>query len=434
MLKKLKQLAGKTRQLLSSVDNMLWIWAVVMAAGLLLFYLLINFPGRGTTLVFAQWWEEDLEAGVLENLVNDFEEQYPGIRIQLEKKSRGEIETMLSGDDEVSGKKKRRTADIVSVEGDWADDPEYGLVSFGETWVQKKSLYAPKDFLTLGSPDETDIRALPVISFINPLFYNIELLTAAGFDRPPKNQTEFLSYVQSITKPDRGIYGAVLALGEKKSYSISRHILSWIWSAGILRDGDAFDFNSRQVVESLSFLNQLKPYLYPDLFGIDEQARLEIFIEGKAGMMIGSVSDVKRLQKQAKQNFNITTIPGPALYIGKPVFALSSWYIGISAESRNQEEADAFIGFLLEHASQLADGVFAVPGNGDRNTDLVKTDPYYSKAYDMYDAGEMVREVYGTGRIRKLNAVIYEELKRMFEGRSPEDTAAAIQSRWETIQ
>jgi multiple sugar transport system substrate-binding protein len=122
------------------------------------------------------------------------------------------------------------------------------------------------------------------------------------------------------------------------------------------------------------------------------------------------------------------------LYIGKPVFALSSWYAGINAESKKQEEASAFIAFLLEHASELAAGAFAVPGNGDRNTDLIKTDPYYSKAYDMYDAGEMVREVYGTGRIRELNAVIYEELKRMFEGRSPEDTAAAIQDRWEKIQ
>ncbi|MDR2143392.1 MAG: extracellular solute-binding protein, partial [Treponema sp.] len=258
----------------------------------------------------------------------------------------------------------------------------------------------------------------------------IELLKAAGFDRPPKNQTEFLSYVQSITKPDREIYGAVLALGGENPHGISRHILSWIWSAGVLRDGESFDFTSKQVVGSLSFLNQLKPYLYPDSFGIDEDARLKIFSEGKAGMMIGSVSDVKKLRKQMKQNFNITTIPGPALYVGKPVFALSSWYVGIGAESKKQEEASAFIAFLLEHASELAAGAFAVPGSGDRNAELAQSDPSYSKAYDMYDGSEMVQELYGTGRIRELNSVIYEELKLMFEGRSPEETAAAMQNRW----
>jgi hypothetical protein len=63
----------------------------------------------------------------------------------------------------------------------------------------------------------------------------------------------------------------------------------------------------------------------------------------------------------------------------------------------------------------------------------VNTDPYYSKAYDMFDAAEMVRELYGTGRAKKLNAVIYEELKRMSEGQSPEETASAIQSRWGKI-
>ncbi|MDR2048398.1 MAG: extracellular solute-binding protein [Treponema sp.] len=432
LLTKLKQLAEKIQKTLSSADNMLWLWAVIAAAALLLFYLLTGVPGKGSTLVFAQWWEDELEEGVLEKLVKDFEEEHPGIKVQLEKKSRQEIKAALSGAEEQVRGKKRRSADIFSVEGGWADDAGGGLAALDESLFLKKSPYTPRNFLPPPSPEETGNRALPVISFINPLFYNIELLRTAGFDRPPKNQTEFLSYVQAITKPERGIYGAVLALGEENSLGISRHVLSWIWSAGI-QDG-AFDFGSKQVVESLAFLNQLKPYLYPDFFSTDEETRLDIFIGGKAGMMIGSVSDVKKLRERMKQDFSITTIPGPALYVGKPVFALSSWYAGIGAESEKREEATEFIAFLLEHASELADGAFAVPGNGDRNPELINTDPYYSKAYDMYDAGEMVRELYGTGRARKLNAVIYEELKRMFEGQSPENTAAAIQSRWENIQ
>jgi multiple sugar transport system substrate-binding protein len=438
MLKKLKQLAGKTQKTLSSADNMLWLWAVIAVAALLLFCLLTGVPGKGTTLVFAQWWEDDLEAGVLEKLVEDFEAEHPGIKIQLEKKSRREIKAALSGtENQAQGKKKRRSADIFSVEGGWADDAKYGLAPLSATLISAlgTTMFGATTFgetspATPPFSGETENRALPVISFINPLFYNIDLLKAAGFDRPPKNQTEFLSYVQAITKPDHGIYGAVFALGEENSSGISRHILSWIWSAGI-RNGEAFDFSSKQVVEALAFLKQLKPYLYPDCFNIDEEARLNIFIEGKAGMMIGSVSDVKKVRERMEQNFNITTIPGPALYVGKPVFALSSWYAGIAAESTQQEEAAEFIGFLLEHASELATGAFAVPGNGDRNTELVNTDPYYSKAYDMFDAAEMVRELYGTGRAKKLNAVIYGELKRMFEGQSPEAAAVAIQSRWQ---
>ncbi|MDR0402698.1 MAG: extracellular solute-binding protein [Treponema sp.] len=436
MLKKIMRIAGKIQQTLSSADNMLWIWAVIAVSGLLLFYLLTGIPGRGTTLVFSQWWEDELEAGVLEKLVKDFEEEHPGITVRLEKKSRQEIRAALSGtDDQARGKKKRQNADIFSVEGGWADDAEYGLApldALDQALPEKKASNAPRDFLPPDFAAGTEARALPVISLINPLFYNIEMLQSAGFDRPPKNRTEFLSYVQAITKPDQGVYGAVLALGEENPLGISRHILSWIWSAGG-REGDSFDFGSRQVVESLVFLNQLKPYLYPGFFGLDEEDRLKIFAEEKAGMMIGSVSDVRNLRDQMKQNFNITTIPSPALYVGKPVFALSSWYVGISAESTNREEAAEFIGFLLERTSELAAGAFAVPGSGARNADLVNTDPYYSKAYDMYDAGEMVRELYGTGRTEKLNAVIYEELKRMFDGQSPEDTAAAIQSRWENI-
>jgi multiple sugar transport system substrate-binding protein len=407
-----------------------------MAAALLLFYLVAGLPGRGTTLVFSQWWENELDDGVLKKLTADFEEQHPGIKIQVEKKSRQEIKAMLFGvDDEPKGKKKRKTADIFSIEGSWADETGHSLASPGiqKTPRQKNPLNASQDFLPPGPPGKTDNGFVPVISFINSLFYNIDLLREAGFDRPPKNQVEFLSYVQAITKPGEGIYGAVFALGDENSHAISRHILSWIWSAGILRGEDTFDFTSERVIESFRFLNQLKPYLFPDPFETDEQTKFEIFRQGKAGMMIGTVLDVKTLRAEMTHEFSITTIPGPASYVGKPVFPLSSWYVGINAESENREEAETFIAFLLEHASELASGAFAIPGGGDRDPDLVQNDPYYSKAYDMYDAGEMIREVYGTGRIRKLNSVIYEETKRMFEGRSPEDTAAAIQERWETI-
>jgi hypothetical protein len=50
----------------------------------------------------------------------------------------------------------------------------------------------------------------------------------------------------------------------------------------------------------------------------------------------------------------------------------------------------------------------------------------------MYDAGEMVREMYGNSRVSTLNNIIAGEIKKMFSGsQTPEETAAAIQTRWE---
>jgi multiple sugar transport system substrate-binding protein len=403
---------AKPRKQISS-DKKLWIWAVVMTAGLLVFWILTrgNLPAViDRTLVFAQWWEDELEEGVLEALAEDFERQNPGFKIRLERKSRDEVKALIAGTPADAKARKKKGADIYSLEGFWLNDLADNL-------------------LPLNAVDGEN-RALPVISFINPLFYNIGLLKAAGFNRPPKNQAELLAYAQAIA--NSGKYGAILALGGDNPDSVNRQLLSWIWPAALIRSengGDAFQFTSKAVVETLSFLNQLKPFLYPAPFAVTEETRLAVFTDGKAAMMIGPVSDIAAIRKKTNNEFGITTIPAPAAYVGKPVFSLSTWYAGIAADSGQPEKAAAFTAFLAERASLLARSAFAVPGSGKRDSELTKTDPLYSKACDMYDAGEMVRE---TGRARALNAVIYEEVKRMFEGvQTPEETAAAIQRRWE---
>jgi multiple sugar transport system substrate-binding protein len=407
-----------------STDKTLWIWAIAMSVGLLVFYLLIDRVMAGSPLVFSQWWEDELDKVALEKIIQEFEDENPGIRVRLEKRSRAEISELLLAGVPANGRRKDPLPDVFSIEGAWADDLKDSLKPLdGISGLSA----GPGLGLTPGD------RALPVISFINPLFYNIKLLQESGFDRPPKNQTEFLSYAQAITKPEQGMYGVGFGLEENDPHSVSRYILSWIWAGGIYSDleGD-FNFNIPQVVAVFNFLNELKPYLYPDPFSMTEEEKLKAFVDGKIGMTIGSVSEIKKIRAGDRQNFGITTIPSPPPpYVGMPVFALSSWYIGISGESKKPEEAEKFAAFLIGRAPRLAAGAFAVPGNGERDPELARTDPFYTKAFDMYDAGKMVREIYGEGRIKELNTIIYEETKRMFAGLSPEETAAAIQSRWE---
>jgi multiple sugar transport system substrate-binding protein len=398
-----------------SADKVLWIWAVMMIAGLFLFKLVSgNLPGMSTTLVFAQWWEEELDEATLANLTAEFEAQNPGVSVLLERKSWIEIRELLEMEDD---KKKEGAPDLFSI------DP-YAIYDLKDTTLS----------VLLGSGEAVN-GAWPVISFISPLFYNIELLQAAGFDRPPKNQTEFVSYAQRINQNGNGVYGAGLALGDNEPRSVSRHLLSWIWAAaGNPQTSDTLEFNSKQIVAALTFLNQLKPGLYPSPFTLNEAELLTAFSEGKIGMMIGSIADARMLKEKMSGNFGITTIPGPASYERKPVFPLSVWYAGINRQTEHPEEAQKFISFLMEKEGILAAAAYAVPGNGRRNPELSKNDPHYAKAFDMYEAGEMVKELYGSPKAAKLNGIIREEVKRMFEGlQSPAEAAEALQLRWENL-
>ncbi|MDR2700891.1 MAG: ABC transporter substrate-binding protein [Spirochaetaceae bacterium] len=386
----------------------LWIWALALIAGIFLFRFFYGPPvvPKITTLVFAQWWEGELEGNILAEIAAEFEAANPGVTVILEKKNWDEIRKSL---EEGEG------PDIFSV------DP------FAVYELERASLLAE-----IAEGGERAGNILPVISFINPLFYNIELLRNAGFDRPPKNQTEFLSYALRV-KESGGVYGAGLALGGG-THSISRHILSWIWaSATNPESAGTFSFNTKEVIGAFDFLNKLKSSLYPNPFSLTEEELLKAFGEGKVGMMIGSTAYIKKI-KSGPIGFGVTTIPGSESYIKKPVFLLTEWYLGINRQSVFQDEARQFAAFLAQKAEGIASAAYAIPGNGSRSRELPRGDLFYSKAFDMYEAGEMVRELYASPDISALNSVIRKEVEQMFwEMKTPEQCAQAIQAEWEKI-
>ena len=400
-----------------SAGTVLWIWALTMIAGIFLFKTLNkNSREKKVTLTFATWWEDELEEETFSALTAEYERLNQGVTIKLEKKSWNEIEDLLNGKAVIKennkNAQKQTPPDIFSI------DP----YAIGE--LEKNSTLAAP-----GTDKDPAGNVVSIIAFINPLYYNIDLLEAAGFDRPPKNQTEFLSYVQRLK--ETGVAGAGLALSDPRS--VNRQLLSWIWAAAGNPASSQFSFTSKDVIDTLIFLNLLKQNLYANPFDLSEADLLDAFSKGKIGMMIGSVQDVKKL-KSTKINFSITTIPAPVSYTKKPVFPLTVWYAGIYSKTEYPGKAKDFISFLKKKSEDIANAAYAVPGSGTLNRELSKSDPYYAKAFDMYEAGEMVRELYSSPNIKELNSVILNEVRLMFLGsKTPQECAGAIQRDWERL-
>lgn len=410
----LKKLLGALKRL--SAGTVLLIWALTMIAGVFLYKILNrNKPGKEVSLNFATWWEDELEGEVISSLAAEYEALNPGITIRLEKKSWDEILELLEGKavpENSRNAQKPGTPDIFSI------DP-YAIYE-----LEKNSHLA-----ALESGRDFSGNVVSIISFINPLYYNIELLEAAGFDRPPKNQTEFLSYVQRLR--ETGVHGMGLALSDSRS--VSRQLLSWIWAATGNPASSPFNFTSKDAVDTLTFLNQLKQNLYANPFELSEAELLDAFGNGKIGMMIGSVKDVKDLKK-TKINFSITTIPAPVSYTKRPVFPLTVWYAGVNSGTAFPEEAKDFVSYLKKKAGDIAAAAYAVPGSGMLNREQSRNDPYYAKAFDMYEAGEMIRELYNTPNIKELNSIILREVRLMFQGnKTPQECAEAMQREWENL-
>ncbi|MDR0452714.1 MAG: extracellular solute-binding protein [Treponema sp.] len=378
-------------------------------------------------LVFTQWWDQSLGEGVLEGLIGEFESQNPDIQITLDTRPYSEIRELLTREgDPPDG----QAGDILGLDPLWFKEaalterleplPQYG-----------KAGGNPGGFYT-GEETPYGEWGRPLVSFMMPLFYNIDLLEKAGFDRPPKNHADFAAYAEALTAPDR--YGFAIALSPEDPQGLYRDILPWIpLPASPAGRGGETRAGAAEIAEAFKFLNGLRENgsLAPDSFAKTGKDRIEEFTAGRVAMIIASMADA-RLLCGAGFNCGITAIPLRDAYAGKPLYALDQWYAGVSRDSKSKDEALLFISFLAERASALSDQSGAIPWNINAGDSYAGEYPLLSKAYDIYYAGETRTEYAENWKPSLFEKIITEELRKVFEaGRIPEEAARAVEQRLE---
>ncbi|MFP3042429.1 extracellular solute-binding protein [Treponema primitia] len=418
---------------IKKIDLTLLVLALVLLAVGFLFTLLIKkvnpVQKKNTVLVFTQWWQDETEAETFSVLKTDFETLNPGVTIQLDNRPYAEILSALRSH-EVSP----LNSDILGLDPLWFED----LIR--QDLLEELDAYNPSENPSPPAvPDQGYGKwGRHLISFTSPLFYNIELLQSAGFDRPPKSRAEILTYARSVTDKSAGQYALALALSPENPRGVYRDLFSWIWasSPAMTREGRP-DFSARAITGTLAFLKQLRQeeFLLPGTFTRTDAEKREDFIQGRSAMMIASVADIHVLRERMGESaFGITAIPGESSFGGKPVLGLTGWYLGIPRSSKHKDEAWAFLSFLLEQGAFIAEKAHAVPGSRGNAIDFITGDHLYAKAYDMYTVGETVQEFTGVRRVDEFETLVREQVYALFEkDQSPEETAKHIQQRWEEL-
>jgi multiple sugar transport system substrate-binding protein len=360
-------------------------------------------------LTFTQYWHDDLESGVLDWLIGEFQKQYPLITVKVNDLSYSEMQNSVMNETIFY------ESDVIAV------DPH---------WLYEPMLHGQLELLNQKASEWT----VPLISFMTVLFYHTALLQEAGFDRPPKTQTDFLRYARAITKGDQ--FATVMALSPENPLGVYTDAFSWIWASGIsLINNGTLAMNTRAVINTFDFLNTLyrEGLVLPDTFSQTHEQKIAAFVEGKIAMMIASISNIDELRAKMEDSaFGITTIPGADTYIGKPIFGMTSWHLAVAQHSPHKEEARLFISFLSDQAAILATAAHAVPGP------LISTRNYhsgtflYDKAFDIYAGGDAVQEFDSFPRSYELELIVRDELYALFEdSQSPVTTVQLIQQKWE---
>jgi len=325
----------------------------------------VNFFGRDT----------------VDSLIREFEEQHPHLRIQE------------AADDSV---------DIV-----FFDDSDFGSL------VNTGALASPESYR-------------PLLSFMDLFVYNIDILKAANLDRPPKTRAEFLTAARAVkSQVDNEappVSAFALGLSPADPLALRRDFYPWIWASGL--DIQSIDLSGddpalpRPVTDVIAFFGQLnrEGLLAPGTFEKTGAERLQEFTEGKIAMMTISARDIAFLQNSAPGiTFGITALPMTTQ--GGNRLAISSIYAGISSASAIPNEAGMFLSFLVEKSNVLAEALSAVPGQLTAGFagEYIEKSELYSKAWDIFEAADIVGYRPGEPSEEAFNRLAREKLVEAFK-------------------
>jgi multiple sugar transport system substrate-binding protein len=380
-------------------------------------------PPKRTDIVFAQWWESGMEKGTLNGIIADFEKDHPLVRVRPHNADWERIRDGLLDTE-------RASPDIVAVDtGRFAEVAALGLLDVLPPDVFSFTASANGEEAAPSADTKTDRNRyyLQLVSFLHPLFYNIAVLSDAGFFHPPRTREEFLDYAKKTTDTAKGVYGTAF------SRNIWTDILPWIWAGGSGPASETINWTSRPVINTLSFLSALNKEnaMYPFPLSKREDELLEAFLAGHIAMFVSSQAAAAEIrEKNPSLSFGVTTIPQAAQQEGRNVFPVTEWALAIPAKSAHKEEALSLLRYLARRKSDVAAAARGITGYEYSEYSAANTeDPIDQKLRALYEASDTAAiSILGPNAETLLNEA-RSNLLSLFNGEMTEaEAAAAIQA------
>ncbi|HOG22300.1 MAG TPA: sugar ABC transporter substrate-binding protein [Flexilinea sp.] len=383
------------------------------------------------TLEFSQWWEPELPQGAFRSLMDKFEEQNPGIKVELLSGPYSSTKEQI-----VAGAATGTMSDVVGLDGAWVNDfVKQGAI----TDLSKLMTDAGYDASALAAQIQINgaTYMIPVVNFVYPLFINDDILKSAGVESAPSTRSEFAAAAKAMTNPEANVYGWVLPLSLEVPNGIQNDVMSWVWASGksMLKDGKP-DVTNSDVKSAVEFIKGLYDagVIAPGAFTMKEQDKVEEFTNGRVGMMIDSLAHINTIRERNPElKFSLAAVPAEDGYDGKRGLPYASWGIGIAENSQHKAEAWKLVEFLMseEVNSELSTIANAFPGNVNSVPDFVKTDELFGSAFEIYQKGYPANEFVGLPVAEDLMRAFDEQFQLMLEGdQTVDEMLQKVQEAW----
>ncbi len=386
------------------------------------------------TLQFSQWWGAELPSGSLDALVKRFEQENPGITIQLVTNP-----YQNTHDATIAAAATHNMPDIVAMDGTWLSDLQSQGALANLSDLMKKANYDDSN-LSGELKVNGSTYMIPVVNFTYPLFVNIDLLKQAGIASVPKTRTEFKAAADAISKKTSA-KALTLALSPDTANGVANDVMSWVWASGgsMLTSDGKTNINNPAVQSGLEFVKSLYDAgdVVSGTLNTQESEKPNQFAQGRAAMMVDSTAHITSIIKaNPKLNFAVTSVPATDNYTGQRGIVSAAWGAGISQDSPHQAEAWRFVQFLMgkDIDSQMATLAKGFPGNKTASPDLSNADPHFKDALAVYKASKPINEfANGLAVPQQLESDFDAELQKYLVGQqNVQDTLANTQKSWTT--
>ena len=210
------------------------------------------------------------------------------------------------------------------------------------------------------------------------LYYNADLFRAKGLDpdKPPQTWGEVRAAAEKLTDPSKRVFG--IGFCAHASEQSTFQFLPWLWQAG----GSIDKLDSPDSVAALQYWTDLvqKGYASKDVITQQQNDVINSFMAGNYAMAVGGPWELPRIQKDAKFDWRVTTLP---VKEGKNIHAssLGGFHFAIPKGAKEVDGAFKAIEFMSRPAF-FQDGWKS--GLMAPRSDSEVKDPLWPQAYAVF--------------------------------------------------
>ena len=387
-------------------------------------------------LSFSEWWAPQMAGhNSLQNLVNQFEQQNPGIHVTLDTNPYPTVES-----ETIAQAATGTMADVVGLDGSWVNPlvKEGALLNLSaemkQTGFDQSSL---KSQVQLNG----NTYDIPLVNFAYPLFTNTALLAKAGIAHPPTDWTQFTSDAVALSKLSKTTWGWIIPLTLNPPNGAQNDVMSWVWASGgsMLQNGQPHLTDNPTLTAVVNMLKEVYKdgAMFPGPDAVVETDKVENFINGRIGMMIDSMADSSAIATGAPNlKYSVSALPVENGYTGKQGITVASWGIGVSAKSAHPLQAWKFLEFLVSQNvnSQIATDASGFPGNAMASPSFSGANPHYKAAFDVYQSRVPMNEFVGLPQSTQLMTDFVTQFQKFFAGQvSATSMLQTVQAQWKQV-